>query len=141
MNKETRWGLSWLLLVAALALHVADEALTGFLPMWNELAAQVRGNIEWLPLPIFTFGGWLGSLIAGILLLLAISPLFFQGRKGLRPLAYFFSILMVLNGAGHIAASLFWGRFAPGVISAPLLIALGFLLYFSTRAMARQTRP
>jgi len=141
MDKHTRWGLSWLLLVAALALHVADEALTGFLPIWNELAAQVRSTIKWLPLPGFTFAGWLGGLITGVLLLLALSPLFFRGRKGLQPLAYFFSILMILNGAGHITASLFWGRLAPGVLSAPLLIVFGIFLFSSTRAITRRSTP
>jgi len=141
MVKQKKWGLYWLLLVTALAVHVVDEALTGFLPLWNQLAGQARSNFTWLPLPVFTFRGWLGGLVTGVLLLLAISPMLFQGRTGLRPLAYFFSVLMILNGAAHIAVSLLWARLAPGVISAPLLIVFGLLLFSGTRAMTRQAEP
>lgn len=49
----------------ALGLHVTDEALTGFLPVYNGVVEGIRANHPWVPLPTFTFPIWLGGLILG----------------------------------------------------------------------------
>lgn len=133
MKAEKQFGLAWILLAVALALHVTDEALTDFLSVWNPLATAVRERVPFLPLPIFTFRVWLTGLILGVLLLLALSPLAFRGARWLVPLAYFLGILMVANGLGHIAGSFYLGRLMPGVYSSPFLLAAAVYLLASVR--------
>lgn len=57
--------LAWLLLVTALALHVFDEATTGFLPLYNEVVLGLRERLGFFPMPTFTFPGWIGGLVSG----------------------------------------------------------------------------
>lgn len=55
-SNSGHWGWSWLALCAALAVHVADEALTDFLSVYNPIARAIRERVPFLPLPVFTFG-------------------------------------------------------------------------------------
>ena len=123
MSAGRSFGRPWVALSGALAVHVADEALTGFLELWNPAVLRIREAIPWSPLPTFSFSIWLGGLIAGMVVLFLLSPLAAAGTAWLRKLAYFFASLMLLNGFGHLGASLVLGRLAPGVWSSPLLIA------------------
>jgi hypothetical protein len=59
------------LLALAIGLHVTDEALTDFLPLYNSLVESARESYSWVPLPTFSFSVWLAGLILGVLLLLA----------------------------------------------------------------------
>jgi hypothetical protein len=133
-----RWGISWVGLTLALAIHVTDEALTGFLPLYNSTVTEIRESYPFIPLPTFTFPIWLGGLIGAILLLCLLSPLVFAGRIWLRYLSYALSILMILNGLGHIGASLYWGTFAPGVYSSPILVLAAVALLVSTIQARRE---
>ena len=137
MDLNRHWGIAWLSLVFALALHVADEALTGFLPVWNSLVQSARETYGWVPLPTFDFAVWLGGLVVGIALLLSLAPLVFAGKSYLRPLAYFLGVLMVLNALAHISASIYWGSLAPGVISSPVLLLAALFLLITTRRVQR----
>jgi hypothetical protein len=83
-------------------------------------------------MPTFSFGVWLGGLIAAVLMAFAVSPLFFRGGGSLRVPAYFVAALIgVGNGLGHTVASILghtapevrFARPAPGFYSSPLLIA------------------
>ena len=129
--RTPRLGRAWLALCAALALHVTDEALTGFLGVWNPTIAAVHARWPWFPMPTFRFDVWLGGLIALVVVLFAASPRFFHGAGVLRLPAYFFSALMVGNGLGHAVATALghtvpevrFPRPAPGFYSSPLMIA------------------
>ena len=120
--KTRRWGIAWIGLVLALALHVTDEALTGFLPLYNSTVESIRNTYPWVPLPTFIFPAWLGGLIIGVLALLALSPLVFGGTPWLRILSYVLGVIMVANALGHIGASFYLGYPAPGVYSSPVLL-------------------
>jgi hypothetical protein len=85
-----------------------------------------------VPFPTFTFSIWLGGLITGVSLLFLLSSFAFSGRLGLRYLAYPLSILMILNAFGHVGASLYLGRLAPGVYSSPLLLLSAVVLLVIT---------
>jgi len=136
-----RWGIAWVCLALALALHVTDEALTGFLPVYNNSVEQLRALYAWIPLPTFTFPFWLGGLILAVLLLLGLAPLVFAGRNWLRPVSLVLAVIMVGNAFGHIAATVYWGRLAPGVYSSPVLLAAALaLLYTARRARPEQMR-
>src|SRR5262245_55745948 len=63
-----RHGLAWLGLCAAFALHVTDEALTGFLSVYNPTVLAIRETFPNFPMPIFTFRVWLVGLIGLIVI-------------------------------------------------------------------------
>jgi hypothetical protein len=131
-TSSRQWGITWVCLVLAIALHVADEALTGFLPRYNAFIESLRAANFWLPFPTFTFQAWISGLTLGVLILLSLSPLVFAGNRYLRPLAFFLGILMVANALGHIGISVYLGEFAPGVYSSPVLLVAAVALLVTT---------
>jgi hypothetical protein len=130
-----RFGRTWLALAGALALHVADEALTDFLSVYNPAALAIRARLPWLPLPTFSFPVWLGGLAAAIALLFALSPLAYRGVRWIVIAAMPLSVLMVFNGLGHIGSSLYARRFMPGAYSSPVLIAAALLALVGARRL------
>jgi hypothetical protein len=138
-NLNNRWGYAWVALAIALALHVADEATTGFLPLYNSIVLSLRDNLPWIPLPTFSFSVWLGGLIAGVVLLLCLSPMVFAGKRVLRPVSYCLGVLMILNALGHIGGSIYLGYFAPGTISSPVLLLAAVALVAAAAQAGRTT--
>jgi hypothetical protein len=137
-------GVAWVLLVLSLAVHVTDEALTGFLPVYNPTVLALRAKFGFWPMPPFAFRDWLTGLILGVVLLLALSPFVFRGSRWIRPLFYFLVVMMLFNGMGHTLATIFgqtvssvhFPRPAPGFYSSPLLFAAsiyGFVQLRRTR--------
>ena len=43
-------GFAWIALCFALALHVVDEALTGFLSVYNPTVLALRSRYAWFPM-------------------------------------------------------------------------------------------
>ena len=130
-----QWRAAWVGMACAIALHVTDEALTGFLPVYNEIVSGVRIRHPWVPLPTFTFPVWLGGLALGVLVLLGLTPLVARGTGWLSIASMVLAVLMVGNALGHFAGSLYMGRAVPGVYSSPvLLIAAVALLVTAWRA-------
>lgn len=129
--------MAWIALCGALAIHVADEALTDFLGVYNPavLAMRERG----LSLPTFTFEIWLSLLIFAVVMLAASSCFVWKGRWAMRPISHVFAGFMLLNGVLHIAYSVYVGRPMPGVYSSPLLIAASIALIVATRAHNRNS--
>jgi hypothetical protein len=127
----SQFGVAWLALCVTLAIHVADEALTDFLSVYNPAVRAIRARCPFLPLPTFTFPVWLGGLIALTLVLLALSPAAFRGEPGMRRAAYVFGVVMVGNGLLHIIGSVYMRRVMPGTYSAPLLVAAAVYLVAS----------
>ena len=126
-----RLGRAWLALCCGLALHVTDEALTGFLSVYNPTVLALRSRLGWWPMPTFGFREWLAGLIIFVVLIFLLSPLFFRGGRPIRPLAWIFAVLMIANGMGHTlgtiagrtVASIHFPRPMPGFWSSPFLIA------------------
>ena len=54
----TRVRTAWLGLVVALALHVIDEASTGFLDVYNPTVRALHERLGWFPMPEFRFDVW-----------------------------------------------------------------------------------
>jgi hypothetical protein len=134
------FGFAWTGFALALAAHVADEAAHDFLSVYNPTVEAVRARLPFLPLPTFGFEIWLGGLIAGILLLLALAPLAFRGNKWLARIAWFLAIVVgILNACGHFAGSLWLGRPMPGVVSAPLLFVAGIVLLLAARRVTKKS--
>jgi hypothetical protein len=124
----SHFGVAWVVLCVALAIHVSDEALTDFLSVYNPAVRAIRAQFPFLPLPTFTFPVWLGGLIAVTVLLFALSPAAFRGEPELRPGAYLFGIIMAGNGLLHLLGSVYMRRVMPGTWSAPLILAAAIYL-------------
>lgn len=119
-------GRAWLALGLALAVHVADEAAHDFLSLYNPTARVIQDRLGGIPFPpTFSFAAWLTGLTLVVLAWLSLTPLAYRGRRWLLPLATALSIIHIANGLAHCLTSLWLGRAAPGVWSAPLLIASG----------------
>lgn len=128
---------AWVFLCLALALHVTDEATTGFLSVYNPTVIALRKNWAWLPLPVFRFDVWLAGLILAIAALLCLSIFVLRGARWLRPLAYVFAVMMFANRLGHTLGTIFgrtvasvrFPRPMPGFLSSPfLLLGSAYLL-------------
>ena len=128
---ESGFARPWLALCVALAVHVCDEALTGFLAVYNPTVLEAHRRWPWFPMPTFTFGMWLGGLIVVVIVAALLTPLAKANRRGFRILAWIAAVLMFGNGLAHIAATIAGQTFAdipvarpaPGFDSAFLLLA------------------
>jgi hypothetical protein len=136
-----RHWLAWIALCLAVAVHVADEALTDFLSFYNPAVLALRERNPWLPLPAFTFETWLALLIFAIVALVAASYFVWRGRWAMRPISHVFAGFMLLNGVLHIAGSIYLRELMPGVYSSPLLLAASVFLIACTRAYSRSREP
>ena len=144
------FGRSWLALTVAFALHVLDEATTGFLGIYNPTVTELRSRLGWFPMPNFEFREWLFGLIAAVAICLALTPLAANNARWLRPLAWVYALIMFFNAMGHTAvtilgrtvASVHVLRPAPGFYSSPLLLVgsawLMRRLWQTTSATARR---
>lgn len=146
---DRSFGRAWLLLCLALAAHVLDEALTGFLSVYNPTVLAIRSSVPWLPLPVFRFDVWLSGLILAVILLAGLSTFAFRGARWIRIAAYVFAIIMIVNAVGHtlgtifgrtIAASVHFERPMPGFYSSPLLLAASIYLLYQVRLPRSTTR-
>jgi hypothetical protein len=125
------FGRAWFLLTAAFALHVLDEAAAGFLHVYSPTVTAMRARWGRFPMPTFEFRQWLIGLSLAVLFCLAVTPVAARGPRWLRPLAWFYALLMFLNGVGHTVftllgrtlSSVTFSRPAPGFYSSPLLFA------------------
>lgn len=138
--RRLHWS-AWIGLCAALAIHVADEALTDFLSIYNPAVVAVRERNPWLPLPAFTFEGWLSLLIFAVLALVAASYFVWHGRWAMRPISYVFASVMLLNGLLHSALSIYMGKLVSGVYSSPLLLIASIALIIRTQAWRYNDQP
>ena len=126
---QSGFGTAWFVLCVAFAAHILDEATTGFLPVYNTTVLAARARWGWFPMPTFEFREWLGGLILACGVMFCLTPLASRGARGLRPLAWFYGVLMFFNGVGHTVATILgrtlpaitFSRPAPGFYSSPLL--------------------
>jgi len=125
------FGRAWFALTVAFALHVLDEATTGFLSVYNPTVTTLRTRWAWFPMPTFEFREWLVGLIIAVGICFALTPLAARGERWLRPLASFYAAIMFFNAVGHTmvtilgrtVASVAVSRPAPGFYSSPFLFA------------------
>ena len=125
------FGRAWFALTVAFALHVLDEATTGFLAIYNPTVTALRARFAWFPMPTFEFREWLVGLSLAVAICFALTPLAATSARWLRPLAWVYALIMLLNGIGHTMvtvagrtlASVPVPRPAPGFYSSPFLLA------------------
>lgn len=130
-NSASGLAAPWLALCAALAVHVCDEALSGFLAVYNPTVVEAHRRWPWFPMPTFTFRVWLFGLIAAVIVAALLTPLARRNGRGFRVVAWIAALIMFGNGLAHIAATIAGQTFAdiaiarpaPGFDSSPLLLA------------------
>jgi hypothetical protein len=144
------FGHAWLALTVAFALHVIDEASTGFLHVYNPTVTALRQRWDWFPMPTFGFRQWITDLATAVVLCFALTPLALRGVRILRPFAWAYAIIHLLNAAGHTAGTILghtvvsvtFSRPAPGFYSSPLLFITAVWLVlrlWKTRHLATGT--
>lgn len=144
-GERPNFGLAWILLCFAFCAHVADEALTGFLPVYNATVLAMRSQYKWFPMPTFEYRDWLAALSIANFVLLFLTPFAFRNVRWLRPLAYLHAGVHLLNGMGHTLATILGRtvssvpipRPAPGFYSSPLLLACSIYLFIRLHASRR----
>lgn len=147
-TQSAKLGIAWVALCVALLLHVLDEALTNFLSVYNPTVLALRERFSWFPFPVFRFETWLAGLIILNLILLSLSPFAFRGARWLRPIAYLFGVIMLVNGLGHTLGTIFgrtvesvhFPRPMPGFYSSPVLLAASIYLLFELKVSAATAR-
>jgi len=138
------FGWPWLALTIAFALHVFDEAATGFLHIYNPTVLAMRARWGWFPMPTFEFREWLEGLVVAVAVFLALTGFAAQGARWLRPLAWFYAAIQFANAIGHTVATILGHtvasvtvpRPAPGFYSSPLLFAASVWLMLRLRRSA-----
>ena len=138
-KRSFRHWVAWMALCGALAIHVADEALTDFLALYNPAVLAIRERYPSLPLTTFTFDVWLAWLIFAIIGLAGASFFVWKGRWAMRPISNVFAGFMLQNGLLHIAGSFYMGTLMPGVYSSPLLLAASIFLIVRTHERSSST--
>jgi len=126
-------AFAWLFVCLHLAAHSAEEALNGFVEVWNPVLLAVR-TATGIPLPQFEFQAWLTMLVIGVGALTAMTPLVARGVRGFHAGSYVFALAMIVNGVHHLASPLYLGRFLPGQYTSPLLILSSLWLIRKTSA-------
>ncbi len=145
-SRTNQLGWAWLALCGALVLHVTDEALTGFLSVYNPTVLALRSRLGWWPMPTFQLREWLIGLTVAVGIGFLLSPFFFRGGRPIRPFGWIVAVLVgVGNGLAHITGTIFgrtvatvrFSRPMPGFWSSPLLIAAAVWVLLELR----RTRP
>jgi hypothetical protein len=139
------FGSAWLALCVAFALHILDEAMTGFLAVYNPTVTVLHERWSWFPMATLEFREWLTGHIVVCGLLFCLTPVAARGMRGLRPVAWAYAVIMFLNGLGHTigtelghtVASVTFPRPAPGFYSSPLLFAASVWLMVRLRRTAQ----
>lgn len=132
---------AWLLLCLALMVHVTDEAVTGFLNVYNPTVMALRERLGWWPMPTFTFGWWLTGLVLLCAVLVVLSLWVVRGSRIMRAVAYIFAIIMLFNAAAHTLGTIrgrtvdtiAFRRPMPGFWSSPLLACAAIYMLWQLR--------
>jgi len=121
---------AWLLMILAVAIHVFDETMTGFLPFYTSSVTTLRERVAFFPAPTFSFELWLGGLIAGILVCFGLTVFVARGGKAIRWVATILGVIMTVNALAHLLGSLYFGRIIPGAYSSPILFLSAVYMVF-----------
>jgi len=127
LGQVENWGVAWLLLCLSFAANIMDDALNDFLGYYNATVLTLYGHFSWFPRIDLRFREWLAGVIAADGVLLLLSPWAFRNSLLVRPIAYVFSTIMLLNGCdcilatvrGHTVGSVHFTGMAPGTHSSP----------------------
>jgi hypothetical protein len=130
MTGESRaWGWSWVSLIAAFVVHIADEVASDALAFYNPVIREVTGRD-------LTFGVWMTALTVIVLVLASLTPFLFRRVTALKGPISLIVALMLLNVVQHLALFLVFQRLTPGTRSAVLLLAASLWVLRETRRIS-----
>jgi hypothetical protein len=119
--------IAWLLLCAALAVHITDEAWTRFLDLYNpEVKAMGLPELQ------FSFPMWITLLGLAVVGLLIASHWVRRGTWWTIYAAYSFALLMFSNSAAHLIFSIYQHAWMSGSYTSPLLLAASAYLWIAS---------
>lgn len=128
-DSDRRFGILWLFFGYSLALHALDEAGNNFLFFYNANVIAMRRTWPSFFMPVLSLQSFIGIMLCGLAVWLALVPLAFRRRTWMRVLAVPVALLGgIANGCVHMIASIVYRRFMPGVYTAPLILLAGILL-------------
>ena len=112
----------WLVLCLTLAVHVLDEVVGGFIPQVNGLLSGIARDLEIPGVPQFSSVRWLGAVAVVVLLLLVFTGPVSRRARLTRLLPHALASVLLVNGLGHIALSVWAGQLVAGIWSSSLLL-------------------
>jgi len=141
-ERSFSFGWPWFALSVAFALHIFDEAVTGFLAIYNPTVISLRARWGWFPMPTFESREFLTVMIATVALSFVLTPLAARGVRWMRPLAWFHAAIQILNALGHTVGTILghtvagvtFPRPAPGFYSSPFLLIASIWLIVRLRS-------
>ena len=125
--------LPWLYLLLGLAqaVHSVEEVLTG---LWQNLpvvTSWLHTRMPWIPELEWNAPGFAAANIVIVAFLLGTSGFVFLHLPWTKHLVRVVAVVEMLNGLGHLSASLVSGGYFSGSISAVFLFMLGLLTLLS----------
>lgn len=124
---ERRRFIAWLVLCAALIVHIGEEASRHFLDLWNpEVTALGMSVLR------FTFPVWITLMALAVSGLLILSYWVRRGTFWTPVAAYVFIFLMLSNGVAHLLFAWHERAWMAGAYTSPLLIAASIYLWIAT---------
>ena len=132
-----RLSVSYLLFVMSLMLHVTDETINHFLDFYNPLVQKLKERLTFFPFPTFSFSIWITGLGLLIVILLILTPVVYSRKKFILLIMRVFAILMIFNGLGHLAFSIYYGKIIAGMLSSPFLIFFSAFFFFQAQKNSR----
>jgi hypothetical protein len=148
MLKDARLSRAWLIACCMLTLHVVDNAVTDFVGYYNSTVLALYGHFSWFPRLDTDFRTWLIAATCALIVPFALTSLVDRHLAVFARLAYVFAAYLLLDGCGHIAASLLghtvpsvhFQGLSPGFYSSPFLVAASGFLFWTARK-ANQAWP
>jgi hypothetical protein len=112
-------------LCLVLALHVAEEAYTGFLPAYSEATRAVGDLFPYVAYPSLAVAMSMWMSVAFVATLTVLVPLAYRGVPWMRPATIGVALVALANVSGHAGGSLLAGHAVAGVYTTPLLAIAG----------------
>ena len=134
MGTENGIGRPWLVLCFCLTLHVAEEAFTGFLPVYSDAIRAVGELFPYVSSPSLALALSMWMSVAFVATLTILLPFAYRGVAWMRVATMGLALVALANVTGHIGGSMMAGYPMPGVYSTPILAVAGvYALVFAWR--------
>jgi hypothetical protein len=131
---SSRLALYYWLLGLAQAAHSSEEVAGGLNHFMGTISDTVRASLPWLPHVEMSATAFAIGNLAIVAALLGTAPIVMQGAAVGRAFALIAGVIEMLNAMIHSSGSLLFGRYVPGVVTAPLLFVIALLLLRQWRA-------
>jgi|WetSurMetagenome_2_1015567.scaffolds.fasta_scaffold233492_1 hypothetical protein len=137
---QDKLTVSYIFLVLSLLLHITDEAANRFLDFYNPLVLKLKDFFPIFPFPTFSFKIWITGLVLLIVVLLILTPVIYHKNRFILLATKIFAVIMIFNGLGHIAFSIYYQSMIPGLISSPFLIFLSIYFLYQIQQYNRSSK-